>query len=702
MSMEQSDPQERSIPEQQPAPELLQCDLVMKGGITSGVIYPSLIERLSRRYRFRSIGGTSAGAIAAAACAAAEFGRQSGGARNPFADLAQLPTLLGGKVGDASMLLSLFQPTPALSGHFRVLVRALNRKTTMERLLAVLTEIIQHYWALMLFALMLMGIVLAPGLHAVVGSPWSATAGMLGTWLLFAAVAWIAQRRYVRKTRHVNLWLLALPWLAGIATTFVLLHFLLHAPSSAAFRVALASAVLVPCGLALAIALCVMFSTLTFMHGLHGNFWGMCRGRTERGSAGPGLTDWFDGYLNGLAGLGQTDAPLTFGDLWKGRRGEGAAGEGPHADSGAVDRVVDLQVMTTAASQQMCYSIPFRDDAIPFYYDPAEWARLFPPHVMGWLDAASARAWEGHAEVHFGSTLLKRLPPDRDLPVVVAVRMSLSFPILLSAVPLYACDYSDGGAEHEAKRVWFSDGGLSSNMPLHFFDAPLPTRPTFAINLKSPHPRYPIKPGVKACEQEGNRVYLPTRPSSGALRYWKAPAESMGAGLLQFVCSLVETMRNWRDEIQFPYPAYRDRIVQISQLDDEGGLNLNMPAKVIETLGDAGHCAAERLIARFDPPPGEGPKADGWKQHREVRLRTFLSLVEEMACRKSLGDPQWDELVEELRVGDKYSNAQAALANRILDALRGIAGAVSTGPSGNSVTPDAPRPRSDLRITPKI
>ena len=47
------------------------CDLVMKGGITSGVVYPGAIDQLSRHYRFKNIGGTSAGAIAAAATAAA-------------------------------------------------------------------------------------------------------------------------------------------------------------------------------------------------------------------------------------------------------------------------------------------------------------------------------------------------------------------------------------------------------------------------------------------------------------------------------------------------------------------------------------------------------------------------------------------------------------------------------------------------------
>ena len=47
----------------------------MKGGTTSGIIYPKLIVELSREYRFRQIGGTSAGAIAATMTAAAQAGQ---------------------------------------------------------------------------------------------------------------------------------------------------------------------------------------------------------------------------------------------------------------------------------------------------------------------------------------------------------------------------------------------------------------------------------------------------------------------------------------------------------------------------------------------------------------------------------------------------------------------------------------------------
>jgi predicted acylesterase/phospholipase RssA len=47
----------------------------MKGGITSGVIYPKLIGKLAEKYQLKNIGGTSVGAIAAAGAAAVEFRR---------------------------------------------------------------------------------------------------------------------------------------------------------------------------------------------------------------------------------------------------------------------------------------------------------------------------------------------------------------------------------------------------------------------------------------------------------------------------------------------------------------------------------------------------------------------------------------------------------------------------------------------------
>jgi hypothetical protein len=80
------------------APPPDQCNLVLKGGITSGVIYPRALGALAERYTFRSIGGASVGAVAAAAAAAAEYSRQHFKTEAPtqgFEGLEKLPDELG-------------------------------------------------------------------------------------------------------------------------------------------------------------------------------------------------------------------------------------------------------------------------------------------------------------------------------------------------------------------------------------------------------------------------------------------------------------------------------------------------------------------------------------------------------------------------------------------------------------------------------
>ena len=251
---------------------------------------------------------------------------------------------------------------------------------------------------------------------------------------------------------------------------------------------------------------------------------------------------------------------------------------------------------------------------------------------------------------------LRPLPRHGELPVVVAVRMSLSFPLLLSAVPLYAVDWSRTANQRaqaqvraaetaearrqlrlRATRIWFSDGGIGSNMPLHLFDAMLPRHPTFAVSLKPPHPDHGIQPAVAG--NEGGRVYLPEDDRGGRLRYWPEPdlvpdweereaaarEKTPLVGLAGFLWSIVGTMQNWRDEILFPTPGFRDRIVQISQKPDEGGLNLTMASGTIATLADAGGLAAQRLIARFHPLGAEG--GAGWDDVQAFRSLRTVSTV---------------------------------------------------------------------------
>ena len=95
-----------------------ECDIVMKGGVTSGIVYPYAILELARRYRFRSIGGTSAGAIAASLAAAAEYARTVRGDPAGFVRLQyhcdELPERMA----------ALFQPEPRYRRLFRYLLRA--------------------------------------------------------------------------------------------------------------------------------------------------------------------------------------------------------------------------------------------------------------------------------------------------------------------------------------------------------------------------------------------------------------------------------------------------------------------------------------------------------------------------------------------------------------------------------------------------
>jgi hypothetical protein len=113
------------------------CDLVMKGGVTSGVVYPRAISTLSKEYQFSSIGGTSAGAIAASVAAAAEYARANG-KLDAFDKVDELPGWLGetSKGQRHSNLFHLFQPQRELGGLFRVAISGLG-KTGARKSLSV-------------------------------------------------------------------------------------------------------------------------------------------------------------------------------------------------------------------------------------------------------------------------------------------------------------------------------------------------------------------------------------------------------------------------------------------------------------------------------------------------------------------------------------------------------------------------------------
>jgi hypothetical protein len=652
------------------------CDLVMKGGITSGIVYPGLIARLARDYRFQNIGGTSAGAIAAAACAAAELGRRSGRNADAYAALAALPQELQTQENGRSRLARLFQPAPALQRHFDLGMRYIETADKDRALLSVLFALL--HWETVLGAALLL---LVPLLMLAIrnGALWSiaATLGMLG---VAAGAAYLAHRACRLLWR-------APPLRRELAVTaacalLVLVLTLASLPQRAGpFNIGLQVpfVLLVPLCLALGLGWGLWRAASTLLDGLHRNFYGICGGRSTGSESVAGLSDWLDAYLNQLAGL-PPGQPLTFGDLW---------GHDQAADQARAPRAINLEVVTTALSQQMPYSIPFRDNAGAFYFDPAEWERLFPSGVMAWLrEHAPAAPSQGALTTPGGKPLLQLVDNAR-LPVMVAVRMSLSFPLLLSAVPLYARDFSENG---KLKRVWFSDGGISSNMPLHFFDELLPLHPTFAINLKQAHPLYPITDPA-TCGSDG-RVFLPDSNLGGTRRYWAPPDDATPAGLFGFFGDIVATMQSWRDEILFPYPGYRDRIVQISLREGEGGLNLNMAQPVVDALSAAGACAGEMLYRQFHPAAG----GKGWLNHEQVQILSVLGNLELLA--KRAGAPgataRWQQAVARGRL----TGEDRRLADQLLADLAAMGAHVQAG--DGSVEARMYRPNPVMKLTPRI
>ncbi len=99
------------------------CDIVMKGGITSGIVYPAAVFEIAKRFRFVNVGGTSAGAIAAVVTAAAERRRIRTGDESGFDDVSRIPDELAAN----NLLFNLFRPNRGTRSAFKAVTFLLGR-----------------------------------------------------------------------------------------------------------------------------------------------------------------------------------------------------------------------------------------------------------------------------------------------------------------------------------------------------------------------------------------------------------------------------------------------------------------------------------------------------------------------------------------------------------------------------------------------
>ncbi len=162
--------------------QLPKCDLVMQGGITSGVVYPGAILELKDHYQFESIGGASAGAIAAVAAAAAEYGAKHGAL-----GFARLQTAIDELCEQPGLLLSLFQPSLMARAPFDILRQVAKPGSLPLKALRAIGALLMTWWFLVL-AIVLALVIFEP--DAFGSRPKYHTLGIaLAAWLLALVAA---------------------------------------------------------------------------------------------------------------------------------------------------------------------------------------------------------------------------------------------------------------------------------------------------------------------------------------------------------------------------------------------------------------------------------------------------------------------------------------------------------------------------------
>ena len=636
----------------------------MKGGVTSGVVYPRAVAQLAREFRFKNIGGTSAGAIAASVTAAAELGRRRDPGGTSFDEVHGLPDWLK----EDERVFRLFQPQPSTAPLFAIVAAATDAKRSGW--FPVWRAALGGFWRWAVLGCV-------PGVLALLGA-----VGLAGSPLAALAPRGVAALVIVAALVSALLTLVAVP-LAALAAGIALLA----------------------------------------VRAVPDNFYGLCTGYLTRAAderGVPPLTTWLSILLDRIAGIGSASSPLTFGDLWgldrAQRDAQGAARRAWEEAAAAREREaelreVNLELMTTCLSQGRPYSFPF--EARTFYFRREEMAAFFPPGIVDWMVAhpRPTTSRDAEADEDARAAGCYPLPRPADLPVVVAARMSLSVPPLMSAVPLWAFDRSrtvGPGRPARPERCWFTDGGVTSNFPLHFFDSPLPRWPTFAINLKAAHPDHPVltaKPAHR--HRELRNVYMPSDNTGGRLESWRR-----WDGLLGFFAAIVHTMQNWQDNAQLGQPGFRDRIAHVSLAESEGGFNLRMPPDVIEALGTRGEFAGAMLKQRFTAPRDDPKTVLTWANHRWARYRAALAALDRylQALRRGYehpADPPYTWLVgrpaDERPTSFLWENReQRDFAVAATDALVAEAARWADAPASFDDDENVPKPPNRLRAVPRL
>ena len=166
------------------------------------------------------------------------------------------------------------------------------------------------------------------------------------------------------------------------------------------------------------------------------------------------------------------------------------------------------------------------------------------------------------------------------------------------------------GTAPVAQELWLTDGGVTSNFPIHMFDSPLPLWPTVGIDLAT-HP-------AGAGHQD---VYL-----LGDARAAKALGSPLARAMSGFLSAVVGTSLQWRDNAQLQMPAFQARIAVVRQRGYEGGNNLFMTRQDVASLALRGVVAGMRLRRRFASDAQ-------WRRQQWLRTRVAAENLVGLAAR---------------------------------------------------------------------
>ncbi len=367
---------------------------------------------------------------------------------------------------------------------------------------------------------------------------------------------------------------------------------------------------------------------LNLVYGFVNNGFGICTGyRNETTPSGTqSLVEWLHQGIQGACDK-PLDQPLTFRDLWDAPGGP-IERPLPPAVPKRKSRSIDLRMVTTNLTHGRPYALPVEDETSRLFFRKTDLAPYFPPAVLDYLVQHSqpyvSKVKGVDPDPANVPADLRELPAG-DLPIVVAARLSLSFPVLFSAVPLWAIDYeAEDFKDRRLRRCWFSDGGICSNFPIHLFDAALPEWPTFGITLVG-----------RSLFWRKERVYLPQHYNQGRGDRWDrfgdpvlpvtgeiVPPRERLAG---FLSSIIWSAKDWKDKTSMRMPGVRDRVVRVNLGPSENGLNLKMASgQILDFARDYGLKAGQELIAKFIDPTDDQRPSQFWNEHRWVRFNSFL------------------------------------------------------------------------------